>query len=105
MVGHVTGKRVCTWIPNKLEDIDVEDDIRVNLFEALETHQLNFATETDFYVNPHGRYSLPLQAEIDDVKHRYSFKNNEDIIGWFEVGRPGKFGVRQKVEDYLKRQK
>ncbi|KAG2204452.1 hypothetical protein INT47_005243 [Mucor saturninus] len=105
MVGHVNGKRVCTWIPAKLEDIDVEDDIRVNLFDALETHQLNFATETDFYVNPHGRYSLPLQTEIDDVISRYSFQNSEDIIAWFEVSRPGKFGVRQKVEDYLKRQK
>ncbi|KAI7891031.1 ClpP/crotonase-like domain-containing protein [Mucor mucedo] len=105
MVGHVAGKRVCTWIPDKLEDIDVEDDIRVNLFDALETHQLNFATETDFYVNPHGRYSLPLQTEIDDVISRYSFQNSEDIIAWFEVSRPGKFGVRQKVEDYLKRQK
>lgn len=105
MGGHVAGKRVCTWIPSKLEEIDIEDDIRVNLFDALETHQLHFATETDFHVSPHNVYSLPLQDEIDDAIRRYNFKNNDDIITWFEASRPGKFGVRQKVQDYLQRQK
>lgn len=104
MVGHVAGKRVCKWKPDKLEDIDVEDDIRVNIFDALETHQLHFATETDFYANPYSQYSLPLQKEISDATRKYNFKDNEDIIVWFEAGRPGKFGVRQKVQDYLERQ-
>lgn len=104
MVGHVAGKRERQWYPKRLEDIDVEDDIRVKIFDALETHQLYFSTESDFCVNPYSRYSLPTDREISDVKRRYDLKKDEDLLTWFEASRPGKFGVRQKVSSFLERQ-
>ncbi|KAI8068917.1 ClpP/crotonase-like domain-containing protein [Thamnidium elegans] len=104
MVGHVAGKRERHWYPKKLEDIDVEDDIRVKIFDALETHQLYFSTESDFCVNPYSRYSLPSDKEIRDVIRRYNLKKDGELLNWFEASRPGKFGVRQKVSSFIERQ-
>lgn len=103
MVGHVLGKRVCNWSPNRLEDLDVEDDVLVKIFEAVETHQLYFTTERDLIDRSHSQYSLPSAKEIEQIMRQYNFRNIEDAIAHFEEGRPGKFGVRQKVKDYLER--
>lgn len=104
MMGHVAGKRARKWSPKRLEDLDIEDDIRVKIFDALETHQLHFSSEADFSVNPYGHYSLPTDKEIMDVKIRYNLKEYEDLLTWFEASRPQKFGIKQKVQRFMEKQ-
>lgn len=99
MVNKTTPK----WNPARLEDLDLEQDIRVKYFHANVKRRLHFTHTSDFHLLPFRRYALPSEKEILEVKDAQALRTVEDTVVWFEKDRNGKFGVRQKVEDVLER--
>lgn len=89
------------WNPSRLEDLDLEQDIRVRYFHANVKRRLHFTHTDDFHLLPFRRYALPSEKEILEVKKVH--RTVADTVAWFEKDRNGKFGVRQKVEDVLER--
>lgn len=96
-------KKQPKWIPARLEDIDLDQDIRVKRFHANIRRRLFFSNSQDFHQLPYRRYALPSEKEILDTKFLHSLRTVEDTVQWFEKDRNGKFGVRHKVEDVLDR--
>ncbi|KAG2237226.1 hypothetical protein INT48_006630 [Thamnidium elegans] len=91
------------WNPARLEDLDLEQDIRVRFFHANVKRRLHFTHTPDFHLHPFRRYALPTEKEILETKKANSLRTVADTVEWFDKDRNGKFGVRQKVEDVLER--
>ncbi|KAI8077120.1 ClpP/crotonase-like domain-containing protein [Thamnidium elegans] len=103
VTSHVVNKKQPKWNPARLEDLDLEQDIRVRFFHANVKRRLHFTHTPDFHLHPFRRYALPTEKEILETKKANSLRTVADTVEWFDKDRNGKFGVRQKVEDVLER--
>lgn len=102
VTSHVINKKPPKWNPSKLEDLDLDQDIRVKLFHANTRRKLHFLNEEDYHLAPYRRYALPTEKEILGVKSEQNL-TKEGVVAWFEKERNNKFGVRHKVEDVFNR--
>jgi 3-hydroxyisobutyryl-CoA hydrolase len=104
VTSHVINKTAPKWNPERLEDLDLDQDILARYFYSNVKKQLTFWDKPlDYHLHPYRRYGLPSQNEILEVKAQHNLTTVKDTVDWFEKDRNGKFGVRQKVEDVLDR--
>ncbi|KAI7906626.1 ClpP/crotonase-like domain-containing protein [Cokeromyces recurvatus] len=103
VTSHVIHKRAPKWNPPRLEDLDLEEDIRIKFFYANTKRRLFFSNQEDYDLHPYRRFALPSEKEILQTKDLQNLKTVQETVEWFEKDRNGKFGVKQKVEDVLNR--
>lgn len=103
VTSHVIHKQAPKWSPPQLEDLDLQNDIRLKFFHANVKRKLFFANNQDYHQHPYRRYGLPSEKEILETKSLHNLRTVSETVDWFDQDRKGKFGVRQKVEDVLSR--
>ncbi|CEI98658.1 hypothetical protein RMCBS344292_12762 [Rhizopus microsporus] len=103
VTSHIIHKQMPKWNPGKLEDLDLDEDIRVRFFHANVARRLNFMNTQDCYRLPYEKYALPSEKEIFEVRSKRNLSTVRDTVAWFEEDRKDKYGVREKVEDVLNR--
>lgn len=103
VTSHIIHKQAPKWNPSRLEDLDLDEDIRVRFFHANVARRLNFMNTQDCYRLPYEKYALPSEKEIFEVRSKHNLSTVRDTVAWFEEDRKDKYGVREKVEDVLNR--
>ncbi|KAI8995002.1 ClpP/crotonase-like domain-containing protein [Pilobolus umbonatus] len=101
---HVVHKRQPQWMPSTLEEVDLDEDICVNLFNANVKQQARFLSNEDFIHHPYRKYSLPLEVDIKADVEKHQFTSRKETLEWFVNKYKKKFGIHQKIEDILNRQ-
>ncbi|KAI8970052.1 ClpP/crotonase-like domain-containing protein [Mycotypha africana] len=105
VTSHVIHKRTPDWKPKKLEDLDLDSDIKVKYFHANVKRKLIFTNEQDDYIeHPYQRYALPTARDILQAYHAEKYKSAEEAVSFFTKERGDKFGLRQKIEDVFARE-
>lgn len=98
-------KQKPTWKPNRLEDIDIEKDIRGLYYKEHLTNKRydyawNIHDNFDKNNGPCNDYVLPTQKEVASIYKKLN-GDGQATINWFLDQSGYKYGVKQKVESIL----
>ncbi|ORE22447.1 ClpP/crotonase [Rhizopus microsporus] len=96
-------KQKIEWNPSRLEDVDLEEDIRSRIFHCYAPIIFVPSSRKDYFKRP-VNYTLPTEREILDALLTYELDSVEKVIEWCQATCKGKkYGVVEKVTDVLNR--
>lgn len=90
------------WQTAPLEDIKPEDNIVDPFFEVDGRQRLNLLSTVDYSRYPHAKFSLPTETEVEQFV-RKGEKSPRGVVNYFVELRNGKQGVKEVVEEILRR--
>ncbi|KAG1437212.1 hypothetical protein G6F56_013215 [Rhizopus delemar] len=97
-------KKKPEWTPSRLEDVDLELDIRAKIIHAYAPVRFWTVYKKDYYDRPIN-FALPNEKEILEAQLVNGLNTVEKAVRWFKVnGRGKKYGITEKVTDVLNRQ-
>lgn len=98
-------KQAPQWVHQTNATIDRQKDIVAKYFQGPPVKTLKLESKGDYYTSTQARpYGLPTQEEVRQTMLLNNFRSDGDIISWFVKNRNNKFGVRQEVEEIIKRE-
>ena len=103
VLARLVEKRKPGWEPTNWEDVTATD---VDEFFQDEGRDLQLLTPGDYTEYPHRAcwwLGLPSEAEVVGVLRRGDMETAEQVVQYFMGTRPGKSGVREKVEEIVDR--
>ena len=103
VLARLVEKRKPVWEPAEWRDVTARE---VDDFFMDEGADLQLLTQGDYSEYPHGQYywlGLPSEAEVVSVMQRGQLESGEEVVQYFMGTRPGKSGVREKVEEMVNR--
>ncbi|KAI9267349.1 ClpP/crotonase-like domain-containing protein [Sporodiniella umbellata] len=93
------------WSPNKLQDVDLELDIRANIIHAYGPTRYRENNPIDFFERP-VNFCLPTEKEILEAQGVHQLSTPEKAIQWFtEFGNGKRFGLAEKIHHVYRRQR
>ncbi|KAI8986011.1 ClpP/crotonase-like domain-containing protein [Pilobolus umbonatus] len=91
------------WDPPQLSGIS-DDDIDQLYFSEPSPNTLRLPSPYDLRKYPYSRFSLPTEEDVHSLLKKSEDRlKTEDIVKWFTDGYRGKWGVKEKILDILKR--
>lgn len=93
------------WSRTNNSDVDFKKDILDRYINADIKQTLYFESdEREIYFNePYRGRGLPTEEEVKKAKYESNLRTNEDVIACFVDLYNNKYGVRQEVEEILKK--
>ncbi|KAF7725287.1 hypothetical protein EC973_000297 [Apophysomyces ossiformis] len=104
---HLVSKKQPQWKPNNLSEVDLSH-IKSEYFHGPCQRQLELLPARDYKHHPYRKYALPSEEDIRYVVTNQSrllppTMTRQTVVDYFVAARKGKFGVRQKVLEVLRR--
>lgn len=89
------------WQPASLDDIKPEDNIVDPFFET-DGNRLPLLNNIDYSQYPHARFGIPRETEVQDIVNNGQL-SQKGVVDHFVTQRRGKQGVREVVQEIVKR--
>ncbi|KAL2075483.1 hypothetical protein VTL71DRAFT_426 [Oculimacula yallundae] len=90
------------WQPASLDDVKPEDNISEPFFTVEGAERMHLLSAQDYNQYPHRRFGLPQESDVEEVVRRTP-KSRKAIVTHFIKARKGKQGVKEVVEEILRR--
>lgn len=93
------------WVHQENATINLQKEIVAKYFQGSPIKTLILDSKRDCYFSTQSRpYGLPTEEEVRQAILLNNFNSDADIISWFVKNRDNKYGVRQEVQEILKKE-